>query len=107
MKYEEEVYQVSNFVEVTVAEDGSITVVDEKAIEFRMMPSGICGSQSNEDWMLEEYGVKDTDCLRGAWISNCWIANSGMLGYYDEGHFMMQNRIYGDFEYPGILDNKN
>ena len=107
MSYEEQAYQSSNFAEVTVADDGTITVVDEGAMEFQMIASGVGGGQPNEDWMLEENGVKDTDRLRAAWIPNYWVANSGTLGYYDEGHFMIQERNYGDREYPGVIDNKN
>ena len=107
MLYEEEAYATPNFTQVTIAPDGTITIVDEGALEFQMIEGGVWGSQPNEDWMLEEYGIKDTDRLRAAWIPNYWIANGGMLGYYDEGHLMIQERTYGDFEYPGIIDNKN
>ena len=57
--------------------------------------------------MLEEYGVKDTERLRAAWIPNYWVANGGQMGYYGEGHLMTQNRVYGDRDMPGIIDNKN
>ena len=109
--YDELAYSVDNFVEVKVAEDGSITVVDEDAMEFQMMESGPWGGQSYDDESLaydkEHYGIKDTDRLRAAWIPNYWVAYDGLLGYYSEGHFMMQYRWYGDSDMPGITDNKN
>lgn len=41
MVYEEEAYQVSNFVEVTEASDGSITITDEGALELQMIEAGV------------------------------------------------------------------
>ncbi len=106
-QYEEQAYAAPNFVEVTISADGSITIVDEGAMEFQMMESGVWGNQPNEDWMLEEYGIKETDRLRAAWIPNYWIGASGMMGLYGTEHFMTMERYYGDSEYPGIIDHKN
>ena len=104
-------YSLPNFVEVTIAADGSITVIDEDAMEFQLMEAGVHGGQSFDDESLafdkEYYGVKDTDRLRAMWIPNWWIASGGMMGYYNEGHFVAQRRMYGDNEYPGFMDNKN
>lgn len=106
-KYEEQEFAKPNIVEVTVASDGSITITDEGAMEFQMMKAGVWGGQPNEDWMLEEYGVKENDRLRAAWIPNYWVANDGLLGSYGEGHLMHQYRWFGDRDVPGITDNKN
>ncbi len=109
--YEEAAMSVDNFVEVNISADGSITVVDEGAMEFQMMISGVWGGQPpidggyESDW--EYYDILDTERIRAAWVPNLWIANSGLMGSYSEDHFMTQYRIYGDSEYPGIIDNKN
>ena len=105
--WEENAINHPNIVEVIVADDGSITVTDEGAMEFQMMVGGVWGSQPNEDWMLEEYGITENDRLRAAWIPNYWIGASGMMGSYGEEHFKTQERFYGDGEYPGIIDHKN
>ena len=109
--YDEIAYSADNFVEVTPAPDGTITLGDEGALEFQMMESGVWGGQAYDDESLaydkEHNGILDTDRLRAAWIPNVWIANDGMLGYYGEGHLMMQNRWFGDAASPGITDNKN
>lgn len=107
MQYEEAFMNVPNVVEVTVAEDGSITVVDEGAMEFQMMESGVLGGQLKDEGIDSEYGITDDERLRAAWIPNYWIANSGMMGEYSEDHFMTQYRLFGDHFAPGIIDNKN
>ena len=108
---DEEIYAASNFVEVTIAADGSITIVNEGAMEFQLMEAGVWGGQSFDEEMFEYdkewYGIQETDRMRAMWVPNYWIANGGMLGYYGEGHLMMQERRYGDDEYPGVMDNKN
>lgn len=109
---DEELSAASNFVEVTVATDGSITLADEGAMEFQMMEAGVWGGSpfTEEDFAydVEINGINtETERIRAAWVPNYWVANSGMLGYYDEGHLMMQNRRFGDKEFPGVLDNKN
>ena len=43
---DEEIYTASNFVEVTIAADGSITIVNEGAMEFQLMEAGVWGGQS-------------------------------------------------------------
>ncbi|MBR5252533.1 MAG: hypothetical protein IKV39_01510 [Clostridia bacterium] len=110
--YDELAYSSDNFVEVTVADDGSITIVDEGAMEFQMMPSGIWGGAPyNEDDLPSEAEACGVDLekerIRAAWIPNYWFANGGMMGYYGENHFMIQNRYFGDRDMPGIIDNKN
>ncbi|MBQ3535051.1 MAG: hypothetical protein IJA56_07845 [Clostridia bacterium] len=105
--WEENAINHLNIVEVTVASDGSITVTDEGAMEFQMMVSGVWGSQPNEDWMLEEYGITENERMRAAWIPNYWIGASGMMGYSGEEYFFLGERYYGDGEYPGIIDHKN
>ena len=108
---DEELYAASNFVEVTIADDGSITIVDEGAMEFQLMEAGVWGGQWYDEEMFEYdkewYGIQETDRMRAMWVPNYWIANGGMLGYYGEGHLMMQERQYGDNNYPGVMDNKN
>ncbi|MBO5868228.1 MAG: dockerin type I repeat-containing protein [Oscillospiraceae bacterium] len=109
---DEEIYAASNFVEVTVAEDGSITIVDERAMEFQMMVSGVWGGApfTEEDFIydVENYGIDlEKERIRAAWVPNYWVASGGMLGYYSEGNLITQNRRYGDQDYPGVLDNKN
>ena len=105
--WEENTTNRFNIVEVIVADDGSITVTDEGAMEFQMMVSGVWGSQPNEDWMLEEYGITENERLRATWIPNYWIGASGMMGYYGEEYFSLGERYYGDGEHPGIIDHKN
>ena len=98
----------SNIVEVTVGADGSITIIDEAAMEFQMLPSGIWGGQSDFDGDDPEYTISDSERLRAFWIPNYWLANDGMMGEYgDNHHFMMQNRWFGDRFAPGITDNHN
>ena len=108
---DEELYAASNFVEVTIADDGSITIVDEGAMEFQLMEAGVWGGQLFDKEMFEYdkewYGIQETDRMRAMWVPNYWIANGGMLGYYGEDHLMMQERQYGDDAYPGVMDNKN
>ena len=96
-----------NVVEVTVAADGSITIIDEDAMEFQMMPSGIWGGQEYDESELEYEGIKETERLRAAWVPNWWIANYGTMGEYSEDHFLTQNRYFGDRDMPGVIDNKN
>lgn len=108
---DEEIYAASNFVEVTIAADGSITIVNEGAMEFQLMEAGVWGGQLYDEEMLEYdkewHGIQETDRLRAMWVPNYWVANGGMLGYYGEGHLMTQERRYGDDAYPGVIDNKN
>lgn len=108
---DEEISAASNFVEVTIAADGSITIVNEGAMEFQLMEAGVWGGQLFDEEMFEYdkewYGIQETDRMRAMWVPNYWIANGGMLGYYGEGHLMMQERQYGDDAYPGVMDNKN
>lgn len=108
---DDELSAAANFVEVTAAADGSITIIDEGAMEFQLMEAGVWGGQWYDEEMLaydkEVYGIQETDRMRAMWVPNYWIANGGMLGYYDEGHFMTQYRVYGDNEYPGVMDIKN
>ena len=106
-QYDEEIFAAPNIVEVTIADDGSITIVDEGAMEFQMIPSGVWGGQPYDEYDFEHYGIKDTERMRAAWVPNFWIANGGMMGEYGEGHFMIQNRVFGDRDMPGIIDNKN
>lgn len=96
-----------NVVEVTVAADGSITIIDEDAMEFQMMPSGIWGGQEYDGSELEYEGIKETERLRAAWVPNWWIANYGTMGEYGEEHFLTRNRWFGDRNVPGVIDNKN
>ena len=104
-------YSLPNFVEVTIAADGSVTIIDEGAMEFQLMEAGVWGGQEYDEEFLaydkEEYGIQDTDRLRAMWIPNWWVANNGMLGYFGEDHLMCQYRQYGDNQYPGVMDNKN
>ncbi len=106
-EYDNEIYNSPNVVEVTVAPDGSITIVDEGAMEFQMMPSGIWGGQEHDDSEMEYENIKDTERLRAAWVPNWWIANYGTMGEYGEEHFLTQNRWFGDRDIPGVIDNKN
>ena len=106
-EYENKTYNVPNIVEVTVAPDGSITIIDEGAMEFQMMPSGIWGGQEYDGSELEYEGIKETERLRAAWVPNWWIANYGTMGEYGEEHFLTQNRWFGDRNAPGVIDNKN
>ena len=103
--------QFPNFVEVTMAPDGTITLTEEGAMELQMMHAGISGGapydQEMEDYLYQECGITDQERIRAAWIPNYWIACSGNMGYYAEGHFLIQNRIYGDDDYAGVLDNRN
>ena len=108
---DEELHAASNFVEVTIAADGSITIIDEGAMEFQLMEAGVWGGQLFDKEMFEYdkewYGIQETDRMRAMWVPNYWIANGGMMGYYGEDHFMTQERRYGDDAYPGVMDNKN
>ena len=106
-EYENQAYNVPNIVEVTVAPDGSITIIDEGAMEFQMMPSGIWGGQQYDESELEYEGIKETERLRAAWVPNWWIANYGTMGEYGEEHLLTQNRFFGDRNAPGVIDNKN
>ena len=105
--YEELAYDVPNFVEVAMAADGSITLQDEGALEFWMMSAGVVGGQPIEQGEPSQNGILETERIRAAWIPNYWIAGDGLLGYHCEGHFMTQNRQYGDRERPGFMDVKN
>ena len=105
--YEEYETNHSNIVEVTVAEDGSITIIDEAAMEFQMIPSGIWGGQPDLDGADPEYAITDSERLRAFFIPNYWIANSGLMGEHGEEHLMMQYRGFGDRFAPGITDNHN
>ena len=106
-EYDYEIYNSPNIVEVTVAEDGSITIINEGAMEFQMMPSGVWGGQEYDDSELEYENIKETERLRAAWIPNWWVANYGTMGEYGEDHFIAQNRWYGDSYMPGVIDNRN
>ena len=106
--WEEHGINHSNVVEVTVAADGSITVIDEGAMEFKMIPSGIWGGQPDFDGDDPEYTITDSERLRAFYIPNYWVANDGRMGEYGANeHFMTQYRSFGDFFAPGITDNKN
>lgn len=104
--YMSEMY-CSNFVEVTMAADGSITLANEGAMEFQMIPSGIWGGAPYFDEDFEYAGITENERIRAFWSSDFWIGGNGMMGYYSENHFMTQERILGDEEYPGIIDMKN
>ena len=100
-----------NFVEVTIAADGTITIIDEGAMEFQLMEAGVWGGQwydeESFEYDKEYFGIEETDRMRAMWVPNYWIASGGMLGYYSEDHLMIEQRWYGDSEYPGVRDNKN
>ena len=100
-----------NFTQVTAADDGSITIKNEGAMEFQMMKSGVWGGASYwEDDLESDYehnGITEKDRVRAAWVPNFWVASYGTVGSFCEDNLLMQNRIYGDEEYPGVLDNKN
>ena len=106
--WEEHGINHSNVVEVTVAADGSITVIDEGAMEFKMFPSGIWGGQPDFDGDDPEHPITDSERLRAFYIPNYWVANDGRMGEYGANeHFMTQYRWFGDGFAPGIIDNKN
>ena len=109
--WEENAINHPNIVEVTVSDDGSITVTDEGAMEFQMMKSGVRGSQpplgDDYEYDYEYLGILDTERMRAAWIPNYWIGASGQMGYRGEEYFFLGERYYGDKEYPGIIDHKN
>ena len=106
--WEEHGINHSNVVEVTVAADGSITVIDEGAMEFKMIPSGIWGGQPDFDGDDPDYTITDSERLRAFYIPNYWVANDGRMGEYGANeHFMTQYRWFGDGFAPGIIDNKN
>ena len=109
--WEENTTNRFNIVEVIVADDGSITITDEGAMEFQMMVSGVWGSQppleDDYEYDYEYFGIQDTERMRAAWIPNYWIGASGMMGYYGEEYFSLGERYYGDGEHPGIIDHKN
>lgn len=107
MIYESRFLDVPNFVEVTMAADGTTTLTDEGAMEFQMMAAGVWGGAPYSEEGLEHFGILDSERICAAWIPNYWIGNTGTLGYYGEGHFASQNRTYGDGERPGIQDHKN
>ena len=106
--WEEHGINHSNVVEVTVAADGSITVIDEGAMEFKMIPSGIWGGQPDFDGDDPEHPITDSERIRAFYIPNYWVANDGRMGEYGANeHFMTQYRWFGDGFAPGIIDNKN
>ncbi|MBQ2376867.1 MAG: dockerin type I repeat-containing protein, partial [Clostridia bacterium] len=105
--YDSRAAELSNFVEVTMAADGSITLSDEGAMEFQMVSAGIHGGQEYFEEDFEYYEIKDTERIRAAWVPNAWIGYDGMLGSYSEGHFVTQERTSGDGDFPGITDMKN
>ena len=113
LAYETDMELVStpNFVEVTLAADGTITLTDEDAMELQMMKGGVWGYQSfwEEQFVYdcEHYGITENERIRAAWVPNYWVGASGLMGYYSTEHFITQNRIYGDKESPGIQDHKN
>ncbi len=112
MRYEEEAMQLDNFVEVTPKEDGTIVITDEGAMEFQLMQAGVWGGAPyNEEYLkidLEEAGFSpEAVRIRAAWVPNMWVGNSGRMGAYEKEHFTTSYRVYGDFEYPGIVDMKN
>lgn len=105
--YLNEAYDVPNYVEVTMAPDGSITLAEEGAMEFRLMAGGVWGGTSYAEEDFAKYSVLDTERVRAAWVPNYWVAVDGMLGYQNEGHFTAQYRTYGDGQTPGIADYNN
>ena len=107
MIYESQFLEVSNYVAVTVAPDGSITLAHEGAMEFQMMSAGVWGGAPHSEGDLENAGILPTERICAAWVPNYWVGNSGMLGYSGEGHFDVQYRGYGDEKRPGITDQKN
>ncbi len=107
MIYEAQFFDVPNFVEVTMASDGSIILADEGAMEFQLMSAGVWGGAPYSEEEYENFGILESERVCAAWIPNYWIGNNGMLGYYGEGHLSLQNRVYGDEECPGITDYKN
>lgn len=107
MLFEEQAYESPNFVELTMAADGSITLADEGAMEFQMMAAGILGGAAYSQEEFDKHGILETERIRAAWVPNFWIAGDGLLGYHCEGHFMSQYRSYGDEANPGFMDVKN
>lgn len=112
MRYEDEALMLDNFVEVTPKDDGTIVITDEGAMEFQLMQAGVWGGAPyDEEYLetdLEEAGfAPETVRIRAAWVPNIWVGNSGRMGAYGKEHFSTSYRVYGDFEYPGIVDMKN
>ena len=110
--FEEEAKLSDNYTEVTLTDEGTITITDEGAMEFQMMKSGVWGGSSYDEEMflidLEYAGVDpETNRIRAAWVPNFWIGTNGELGYYSKGHIGTQERRLGDFERPGMMDMKN
>lgn len=106
-QYDEENQKAPNFVEVTTNEDGTVTVTDNRTIEFQMMDAGVWGGQEKSEDDFEHFGILESERIRAAWIPNYWVGASGQMGYYDTEHFMTRDRFYGDADFPGIIDHKN
>lgn len=105
MLYEAKAYALPNFVEVTLAADGTITLAEEGAMEFQLMPGGVLGGKPGSQ--EEQNQPLNTERICAAWVPNYWIGSNGKLGLDGEGHFSKQYRVYGDEEYPGIADQRN
>ena len=110
--FEEEAKLSDNYTEVTLTDEGTITITDEGAMEFQLMQAGVWGGtpydEENLKTDLEYDGIDpETNRIRAAWVPNYWVGTSGQIGYYEKGHIDVRERRLGDFEHPGLMDIKN
>ena len=107
-KFDVETANASNFVEVTMAADGTITLAEEGAAEMLMVPAGLWGGSFYDEEELEMEGIDlTTTRVRALYVPNYWVSSNGYMGSYDEGQFSTWKRTYGDGEAPGSMDGKN
>ena len=104
---DEAMYSAPNFVEVTKAADGTITLGDEGAMQLQMIPASVWGNQEEYPERSGEFDILDTERIRAMWVPNYWVGAGGQLSLWGPEQFRLQYRCYGDKEYPGMMDLKN
>ena len=108
MRFYEDNAERSNFVEVTLKEDGTIAPTDEGAAEMQMVPAGLWGGSPYNEEELEMGGIDlTTTRVRALYVPNYWVSSNGYMGSYAEGEFSTWRRVYGDSAAPGSMDGKN
>ena len=108
MRFYENNAEISNFVEVTLNENGTIAPTDEGAAEMLIVPAGLWGGSPYDEEELEMEGIDlTTTRVCALYVPNYWVFSGGYMGSYDEGQFSTWKRIYGDSEAPGSMDGKN
>lgn len=127
---EEKIAATPNFFEVTVREDGSIVLADDRqSSAFHLYPSGPWGRigdefnggmmrmmslDSEEKPFADEPFAGDPSAIDNSsenwwamFVPNNWVYHGGLLGHYGPTHLSFVPRAYGDYLFPGVIDHHN